>query len=123
MKSEDTQPQPQGLYRSATQMLDALEDGAYASEVSGHLEDIVRELNMCLDASRRGEATLTLTIKFIATQGAIDAHSSVKCKLPPAQRIRSTFYVAQGQFLSGRNPKQAELELRAVPKQELRTTA
>lgn len=102
--------------RSASVLLQHIDDGELHSELSETIQRVSTELvEIAEHASGKASGTITLTLKLAAkSNGTVAVSADVKSKTPKVVRPGSTFWLTDGGNLSPENPRQAKLPLKPV---------
>lgn len=101
--------------RTIGQFIQALNDGDFAGDASTELKDLVASLSNCaMENGGKAKGRLTLTFDFALDKGSLDVTADLAVKTPKLARGRSVFWATPDNFLTRRNPRQVEMELRTV---------
>lgn len=86
--------------------------GALLHELSAKLAEVVQSVR---DTGKKGSLTLVLSVERVSeSEGTVLLVDDVKAKIPQAPRPTSMFFVADDGTLTRTNPRQYEMELKAV---------
>ncbi len=95
-------------------LLTTLEDGALNADLSNDLEDVVSDLQDCIDRGVKRVITVSVAVTFTADRGVVEVGASYKIKRPDRTRRRTLMFVHAGRFLSKQDEKQPDLPLRVA---------
>ncbi len=101
--------------RSFLAFLRAVDGGSFEIELGETMFKLNEELSRIASMTSKatGELTIKIKVKHEA-DGRVDVHTDVATKTPKLKRSASVFWMTKGGNLSDRNPKQLEMNLRAV---------
>lgn len=114
---------PQGAFQNFAQLLAAIEGGSLNADATDGMHRLTRELHDMMLLGRAASGSITVKIRFKADRGLIETTADIGVKHPPTIRGRTMLYVANGAYLSKRDPNQPDLPFRTVdgPVPELRS--
>jgi hypothetical protein len=96
--------------RSFPSLIATLEDGELSNDLSDQIRDIVARLHdVYMNQGGTPKGSLTLKLDFKLDSGVIETKADVKSTMPKQVRRKTVMYATPGNYLTRRNPKQAEL--------------
>ena len=91
------------------------EDAQLHSDLTDAMQEIIAQLNNAvMEHGGTHTAALGLVLNFKIDSGAIEIKAEMKTKPPKENRPKTIYWSTPDNFLSRKNPKQAELPFRDV---------
>lgn len=109
-------------HRSFSTLLSALEEGRVHADATNAVQEIVAELhNLRVDNGGKPKGKLVITLDFEFDGELFGVAGEVTVKLPKRARRRAMLYATEDNNLTARNPKQRELGLKTVNRDQTET--
>lgn len=102
------------MARPFTDVLRLINNGAFADELT---DSMAEAINAAVEAGKKSTLTITLSIKpSRGSKEQVTVSHDLKVKLPEFDRPDDHLFVVNGNTLSTKHPRQAELPIASVPR-------